>query len=198
MRRKPVPARLGVSRRILSIVQESLQQGHSVEIDGLGSFLRADGGGYEFVPESRPLVFVAYAVEDLTVVRRFCDALAAAGCHPWLDKDKLLPGQNWPRAIERAIEISDAFVACFSPQSITKHGQFQSELRYALDCARLLPLDDVFVVPVRLEPCEVPARISRELQYVDLFPVWDRGIRRVVRSVRRATSRKVAPPRLLR
>ena len=185
------------SRRILTIVQRSLDEGHSVEIDGLGCFRKAKAGGYRFVPESRPRVFVAYAVEDLGVVRRLCGSLAAAGCNPWLDKEKLVAGQNWPRAIERAIELSDAFVACFSPRSVGKHGHFQSELRYALDCARRRPLEDVFVVPVRLEPCEVPARISRELQYADLFPDWERGVRRVLGSVRRAAARKLPPPELV-
>jgi hypothetical protein len=168
-----------------------------VEIDGLGSFRTSAQGGYAFVPESRPQVFVAYAVEDLPVVRKLCEALAAAGCQPWLDQEKLLPGQNWPRAIERAIEFSDAFVACFSPRSTAKYGQFQSELRYALGCARRRPMDQMFIVPVRLEPCEVPAQIAGELQYADLFPNWERGVRRIVRSVRRAASRKLPPPALL-
>jgi hypothetical protein len=190
--------RTDVSRRILTILKQSLEQGHSVDIDGLGSFRTSTRGVYEFLAESRPQVFVAYAAEDLLVVRRLCDSLAAAGCHPWLDQEKLLPGQNWPRAIERAIEIADAFVVCFSRRSVTKFGQFQSELRYALDCARRQPLDQVFVVPVRLEPCEVPVRITRELQYVDLFPDWERGIRRVVRSVRRAASQKLSPLALLK
>jgi hypothetical protein len=193
-----IRASIRASRRILTIVQQSLEEGHTVEIDGLGSFRTAEGGGYEFVAESRPQIFVAYAVEDLALVRRLCEALSAAGCRPWLDKDKLLPGQNWPRAIERAIEISDAFVACFSPRSVVKRGQFQSELRYALDCARRLPLDQLFVVPVRLEPCDVPLHIAQDLQYADLFPSWERGIRRVLRSVRRAASRKVPPPALLK
>jgi len=190
------------AQRILAIVRQSLRRGHTVEIDGLGSFRAAAEGGYEFIPESQARVFVAYAVEDLAVVRRLCDSLAAAGCNPWLDKDKLLPGQNWPRAIENAIEFSDAFVACFSPRSVAKYGQFQSELRYALDCARRRPLDQVFVVPVRIEPCEVPLPITRELQYTDLFPDWERGVRRIVRrivrSVRRAVSTKRPPPELLK
>lgn len=190
--------RPGVSQLILTILQESLERGHAVEIDGLGAFRTGGNGGYEFVAESRPQVFVAYAVEDLPVVRRLCASLADAGCRPWLDKEKLLPGQNWPRAIERAIDFSDAFVACFSTRSVVKNGQFQSELRFALDCARRRPMDQVYVVPVRLEACEVPLRISRELQYADLFPDWDRGIRRVVRSVRRAASRKLPPPELLK
>jgi TIR domain len=71
--------------------------------------------------------------------RRLCAALARAGCSPWLDKDKLLPGQNWPRA--------DALIASFSPRSIAKRRQFQSELSYALDCARRLPKEEPFVIP---------------------------------------------------
>ena len=36
---------------------------------------------------------------------------------PWLDRKKLLPGQVWTRCIDRAIENSDFFVACFSTVS---------------------------------------------------------------------------------
>ena len=91
---------------------------------------------------------------------------------------------------ERAIEVSDIFVACFSPRSVLKRGQFQSELRYALDCARKRPLseplDAVFIIPVRLEECAVPRRISDQVQYVDLFPDWDKGIRRLVKAIHRS------------
>lgn len=174
------------SSRVLKIIRESVDRGLTVEIEGLGTFLPAEGGGYRFQPQNRPRVFVAYAVEDLKFARRLCASLESAGCAAWLDKDKLLPGQNWPRALERAIENSDAFLACFSPRSIAKRGQFQSELRYALDCARHLPLDHLFVVPVRFEPCEVPRRISDQVQYVDLFPDWDRGLKRILRAVRKS------------
>lgn len=174
--------------RILRLVRDSLDRGRTVEIEGLGIFRRGRGGGYMLEPESQPRVFVAYAAEDLELARRLCDGLSAAGCSPWLDKDQLLPGQNWPRALERAIEVSDAFVACFSPRSILKRGQFQSELRYALDCARRVPLDAPFLVPVRFEPCAVPRRISDQVQYVDLFPDWERGLKRVARAIHRAAA----------
>ena len=182
------------AQRILKIVRDSLDRGMTVDIEGLGVFRRGSSG-YTFEPQTRPQVFVAYVAEDLKLARRLCHALAQAGCSPWLDKDKLLPGQNWPRAIQRAIEISDAFVACFSPRSIVKRGQFQSELRYALDCARLLPLDGdkEFLVPVRFEPCTVPRRISDQVQYVDLFPDWERGVKRVIRTVQRAARRRASP-----
>jgi hypothetical protein len=172
---------------LADLVRQSLEAGQMVEIDGLGSF-HSTAHGYEFVPQTRPEVFIAYAAEDIHLARRLCEALQAAGCSPWLDKDKLLPGQNWPRAIERAIDRSDAFVACFSPRSTFKHGQFQSELRHALDSGRKRPLDEnldaSFVIPVRLEECVVPKCISNHVQYVDLFPAWDKGVRRVIRAIK--------------
>lgn len=175
--------------RILQTVLAALDNGLAVEIEGLGSF-RKSAGKYVFEAQTRPRVFVAYAVEDLAYARRLCRAFERADCSPWLDKEKLLPGQNWPRAIERAIEISDAFVACFSRRSAVKRGQFQSELRYALDCARRLPIEHPFLIPVRLEPCEVPRRIAEQLQYVDLFPDWDRGVKKLLRAVARTARGK--------
>ncbi|MGH9645177.1 MAG: toll/interleukin-1 receptor domain-containing protein, partial [Bryobacteraceae bacterium] len=129
--------------------------------------------------------FIAYVEEDLLLARRLRDRIAAAGCSPWMDKDKLLPGQNWPRAIRRAIEVSDVFVACFSVRSGSKRGPFQSELRWALQCAQRVPLEEPFVVPVRFEACTVPRPITEQLQYVDLFPDWEAGVKNVVRAVRR-------------
>ena len=42
-----------------------------------------------------------------------------------------------------------------------------------------MPLDAVFLIPVRFDECRVPVRIQKEVQYVDLFPEWDSGIRRI-------------------
>ena len=175
--------------QIADIVRESLAAGLAVEIEGLGTF-RASGSGHEFTPQTAAQVFIAYAAEDLPTARRLSEALQAAGCSPWLDKEKLLAGQNWPRAIERAIEVSDVFVACFSQRSAAKRGMFQQELRHALECAHRRPLDDSFVVPVRLEACEVPSSIASHLQYVDLFPDWNKGIRRLAQAIRKAGRRR--------
>jgi hypothetical protein len=178
------------SAQVAGIVRQCLEHGSAVEIDGLGSF-RPDGrGGFEFLPQTRPKVFLAYVVEDVEAAEKLYGDLLAQGFDPWMDRRKLIPGQNWPRAIEHAIAASDFFVACFSRHAGGKRGCFQSELRYALDCARRLPLEDVFLIPVRFEECGVPERISRELQYVDLFPDWRKGVRRVLAAMRKQTKQK--------
>jgi len=166
------------------ILRQCLSEGRRVEIDGLGTF-RAAGGDFHFVPNSRRRVFLAYAAEDAAKVDHLYDALAIRGFEPWMDRRKLLPGQNGTGAIERAIRASDFFVPCFSNLSGEKRGRFHAELRYALDCALNQPLDGVYIVPARLEECPVPRQIQDQLQYVDLFPDFDAGVDRMTESMLR-------------
>jgi hypothetical protein len=160
-----------------------------VEVEGLGVFARDTAGSISFLSPGRTRIFIAYAAEDAWSADRLYTGLEAQGFSPWLDRRKLLPGQNWPRRIEDAIASSDFFVACFSERSVKKRGGFQTEIRYALDCAGRIPLDEVFLIPVRLEECQIPARIQRETQYVDLYPDWERGFARIVQIIERQTLR---------
>jgi hypothetical protein len=108
-----------------------------------------------------------------------------------MDRKHLLPGQNWPRCIERAIQTSDFFIPCFSGRAVEKRGTFHAELRYALDCARFLPLDAIYLVPVRLDSCSVPPRIAREIQYVDVFPDWSKGLEQVIQTIETQLQRRL-------
>jgi len=162
------------------VVRQALLEAGRVELEGLGRFVRRANDEVCFVPEAEPRVFLAYVEEDLDRVLQIYRALSAKRFRPWIDKKKLLPGQNWPRAIETAIQLSDYFIACFSQRAVCKRGAFHSELRFALETAARVPLDEIFVIPIRLENCVVPPRISSQIQYVDLFPDWNAGIKRVL------------------
>ena len=175
---------------IAAIVRQCLEEGKSVEIDGLGTFRPHDGRGFRFWPRHLPKVFLAYVEEDARAVDRLYRELSDHGFDPWMDRRKLMPGQNWPRSIDEAIETSDFFVPCFSANSVSKKGGFQAEIRYALECARRVPLDEIFIVPVRLNGCRVPARIRNELQYIDLYPEWRRGLGRLVSVMERQARRR--------
>ena len=169
-----------LTRRIARVLRETLERGGSVEIDGLGTLSPGGKHGFHFVAQTRPRVFIAYVEEDLWFAKKLYRAFEESGFRPWLDKKRLMPGQNWPRAIETAIQTSDFFVACFSRRAISKRGSFHSELRYALFCAAKVPLDEIFLVPLRLDDCVVPNRISKQIQYVDLFPDWETGVDRLI------------------
>lgn len=168
---------------IARLIRQSLESGATIEIDGLGSFIPGQNHSFRFVPQTQPRVFIAYVEEDLEHAARLYEQIAAAGFQPWLDKKKLLPGQNWPRAIEAAIRRSDFFIACFSHRSVSKRGSFHSELRFALESASRVPLDEIFLIPVRVEDCILPNRITRHIQYVDLFPDWNRGFEQVLKTM---------------
>jgi hypothetical protein len=133
-----------------------------------------------FRPTGEANVFLSYAQEDRALVSKLYQQLKNAGLEPWMDCRKLLPGQNWPRAIQQTIEISDFFVACFSQNSTRKRGHFQGEVALGLEVASQFPEDDVFILPVRLDECELPRRIASATQYLDLFPDWDCGVKRLI------------------
>lgn len=185
---KPDPAPLGF---LSGLLRQCLAEGRTITIDRLGVFTPA-GGRFTFIPDRKPLVFIAYAAEDAPVVDRLCDRLESQGFDAWLDRRKLLPGENWPRTILRAIQSADFFVACLTHRSVAKRGTFQAELRHALDCAAKLPLEDRFFFPVRLDDCRVPQRIASETQFVDLFPDFEAGVGRLIESIGQEWTRRSA------
>ena len=170
------------ARLLGRVVQDALREQETVELEGLGFLVARPGDQIRFFADMTTRVFIAYAFEDAAAAVRLEHDLAAAGFSPWLDRNKLLPGQRWQKSIERAIETTDIFVPCYSPVSAAKRGYFPYEVRYALRCAGRLPLDDSFIFPVRLDRCAIPRRLG-EYQYVDLFPDWDYGFARLVAAI---------------
>jgi hypothetical protein len=178
------------AHELADLICRSLEVSPSLELEGLGTFRRDASGNISFEDGDAPRVFIAYALEDRAVAEQLYSDLEERGFSPWLDTRKLLPGQNWPLRIREAIEGADFFIGCFSKVSATKRGGFQSELRLALECASRVPLDDMFLIPVRLNPCRVPTRITRETQYVDLYPDWRAGVDRLAGTMRRHWTRQ--------
>jgi len=87
---------------------------------------------------------------------------------PWLDEEELYPGQDWNLEIEKAVKAADAIIVCLSKSSITKEGYVQKEIKTALDYADYKPDGVLYILPIRLEECKPPDRLSR-WQYADYF-----------------------------
>jgi hypothetical protein len=148
---------------------------------------RAEGALEATTPRvsKRLRVFLCHASEDKVPVRNLLTKLRDWGHDPWLDEEKILPGQDWEREIRHAMQQAQIVLVCLSTRS-EKRGYVQKELRRALDIADEQPEGTIFIVPVKLEPCSVPERLAK-WQWVDLFS--DGGEAKL-----RAALREVARP----
>lgn len=114
-------------------------------------------------------VFLCHGREDKPTVRALYQRLREEGdIDPWLDTEKLLPGQNWEYEIRKAIRATAVVVVCLSLTSVGKSGYVQKEITLALDEADKQPEGTIYIIPGRLDDCRVPDRLSH-CQWVDLF-----------------------------
>jgi formylglycine-generating enzyme required for sulfatase activity len=113
-------------------------------------------------------VFLCYASADEPDAHALYQRLLANGVDAWIDKEKLLPGQNWQEEISKAIRNSDVVIVCLSENSVNKEGYVQREIRLALDIANEKLEGTIFIIPARIRNCDVPIRLSA-YQWVDIF-----------------------------
>jgi hypothetical protein len=113
-------------------------------------------------------VFLCHCSEDKPTVRDLSRRLRTDAFQPWLDERDILPARHWDEEIKEALAQSDAVVICLSKLFARKEGFVQRELRYALERAEEKPDEAIFLIPLRLEPCDIPPKL-RGLQCIDLF-----------------------------
>jgi hypothetical protein len=142
--------------------------------------------------------FISYVREDSRNVDHLQRTLQAAGIPVWRDTANLWPGEDWRAKIRRAItDNALVFLACFSQTSLSRRkSYYNEELTLAIDQLRLRPPDDPWLIPVRLDECEIPdrdiggGRTLRSIQRADLF--GDRsleGAERLVAAILRILTR---------
>jgi len=134
---------------------------------------------------SRLRVFLSHASSDKPAVRDLYRRLSSVKwIDPWLDEENLFPGQDWSMEIRKAIESAHAVIVCLSRNSITGEGYIQKELQFTLELALERPDGQSFILPLRLDDCEIPHRI-RMWQYADYFPKErrDKTFKKLLRSL---------------
>ncbi len=113
-------------------------------------------------------VFLTYAHSDKKAVRQIYHRLLRNQIDTWLDEKELLPGQDWKHEIRQAILRSKIVIVCLSKQFNKQGGFRHEELQIALEKARSFPDGEIFIIPARLEKCDLPEPL-RQWQCVDLF-----------------------------
>ena len=113
-------------------------------------------------------IFLLYARSDEEAVRGLYRRLVKNGADVWFDQEKLCPGQDWAYEIRKAIYRSDMVIACLSKEFNRQGGFRHEEVRIALEKANSLSDGTTFLIPARLEPCDLPESLRR-WHCVDLF-----------------------------
>lgn len=120
-------------------------------------------------PRSMLIPFLCYSKENSTDVRGFREQLKAeTWIDPWFDEEDILPGEKWEGSVADAVHNSHAVIIFLSSIAVRTEGFFHVELKLALDAAAEKPDGTIFIIPIRLDDCDVPARLQ-PYQYVDYF-----------------------------
>lgn len=125
-------------------------------------------------------IFLCHASDDKFAIRPLYENLLKEGFDVWLDEEELIPGQYWRDIIPEAVRNSDIVVVCLSNRSVSKEGYVQKEVRAALDAADEKPEDTIYLIPAKLEECNVPKRLNN-VHWVDLFK--ERGYEKLVKAL---------------
>jgi hypothetical protein len=129
-------------------------------------------------------LFLSYARQDVERVRKFSADIRRAGIEPWMD-DELKLANRWNDEIDGRIAAADFVLLLLS--RATQAGDANRFFRKEWELAYR---DQRRIMPVRLEESELPASLPetlasaiRDLQRVDLFPTYEDGLRKILRSL---------------
>jgi hypothetical protein len=131
-------------------------------------------------------IFLIHAHRDKEIVHKLYQRLIKDGIDVWLDAEKLQPGQDWQHEIRKALLKCDTALVCLTRNFDKHHGYRHEELKLALEKANFLPIDEVFIMPVRLEECGMPEALIH-LHRVDLFKAG--GYKKLITALRNPSNR---------
>jgi hypothetical protein len=84
--------------------------------------------------------------------------LIGAGVSVWVDQYDIRPSEHWDRAIEAAVRACHGMIVILSPRSVASPN-VADEVSVAID-------DNKSVIPVMVETCVLPLRMTR-MHYID-------------------------------
>jgi hypothetical protein len=114
-----------------------------------------------------PLVFISYAKEDKLFAENIYRKMKRDNLKPWLDIHHLPVGVNWDNFIKETIKNSKFFILILSKNSTNKRGYIQKEIKIALEIVELLPQEDIFIIPIKIDDC-IPPQVLGKFQWIDI------------------------------
>jgi hypothetical protein len=127
-------------------------------------------------------VFISYSDKDLLHAERLYEIFESVGLIPWMKKRSLRLGQKRDIEVKRAIKESGYFIALLS-KNLSNKDKVHKDFKIALDVREELSESAIFIMPVRLDDCEIPYHTLEGIEYADLFPDWKGGLKKILTSL---------------
>lgn len=120
--------------------------------------------------------FLSYSRSDERFALRLAKDVRARGVAIWVDQFDIRPSEHWDRAIERAVRECRGIVVVLSPRSVASDN-VADEISFAIDSGKS-------VLPVMIERCTLPLRISR-MQLIDATGNYERALEQCLSELKR-------------
>ncbi len=129
---------------------------------------------------SGSVVFIAYAEDGSETAERMYQILKDVGLNPWMDED-ILPGETISHQVRKVIKESAFFLALLSKKALSERSALQRQLKYALKKSEENPENKIFIIPVRLDDCQVENEFLEDIQPLDLFQDPEQELEKLLR-----------------
>ncbi len=134
-------------------------------------------------------IFICYARIDKQFAAQLVDDLSAYDVVVWMDVRSIPHGTNWDLEVQKGLDTSDLMLVLLTPASVASQN-VADEWSYFIEKNKP-------IVPLLVEPCEVPFRLSRR-QRVDFTPGYEAGFQQLLRAVGSPPLRDPnSPPKIL-
>lgn len=123
-------------------------------------------------------IFISYAHADAEFITKIAKTLEKEGYNIWLDRTDIETGSRWDNEVVKGLQTSQVFVVLLSRAAVASEN-VKDEIGYAIDYHKK-------IVPLLLEPCEIPLRLRR-MQYVDFTKLsYNEGVKFILDILRSA------------
>lgn len=118
-------------------------------------------------------VFISYSRYDAVFVDRLSGDLRQQGVHVWIDREQIMPGQQWQREIERGLNNANILIFVISRHSLRSQWVLTERDVYAANNRKIIP---ILIEDIDLS--ELPTFIAN-IQWADFRQSYKDGLESV-------------------
>ncbi len=119
-------------------------------------------------------VFICYSRADQDFAHQLVEDLTEYEVSVWMDVRSIPHGANWDMEVQKGLDASDILLVLLSPSSAASQN-VADEWSYFIEKNKP-------ILPLMIEPCEVPFRISRR-QRVDFTKGYKEGFEELLQAL---------------